>query len=358
MRPSPTPLRLALASAAALASVAAVAAPAGAAGVPAAHTTTPTTPSTPTTPTTPTTAYVDVAVATVWTSPDSPRPVDKPALTDPVHPRQWLADMTLDQKRDLTSSNVTQTQTLYGRRVRILDSEGDWYKVAVPGQATPKNSLGYPGWIPKSQLTRDPSYGRALDARPVVQVDRATTTWLYGDAGRHRKKLQVSAGTRLPELARTRGAVLVGTPDDKPAWISARDVHVRSSADAIPTPTGADVVTYAKSFLDTPYVWGGRSGFGLDCSGFTSSVYQTLGLDIPRDAQAQAQEGGGRPVAVSDLRPGDLLFYAHDSGSIYHVAMYVGDGRMIEAYDAATPVRITEARLDGDYWGARRFLAG
>ncbi|RCG21240.1 NlpC/P60 family protein [Streptomyces diacarni] len=349
MRPTPTRLRLALASAAALASVAAVAAPAGAADVP-------DVPADPPTASTPKTAYVDVAVATVWTSPDSPRPVDKPALTDPVHPRRWLKDMTLDQKRDLTSSNITQTQALYGRRVRILDSEGDWYKVAVPQQATPKNPLGYPGWIPKNQLTRDPSYGRALDTRPVVQVDRATTTWLYGDAGRHRKKLQVSAGTRLPELARTRRAVLVDTPDDKPAWVSARDVHVHPSADAIPTPTGADVVTYAKSFLHTPYVWGGRSGFGLDCSGFTSSVYQTLGLDIPRDAQAQAREGGGRPVAVSDLSPGDLLFYAHDDGSIYHVALYVGDGRTIEAYDAATPVRITEARLDGDYWGARRFL--
>ena len=66
------------------------------------------------------------------------------------------------------------------------------------------------------------------------------------------------------------------------------------------------------------------------------------------------------PILVSqnDLQPGDLLFYATspDPASIYHVAMYIGHQQMIEAYDAATPVRITAVRFGTDYWGAERFL--
>src|ERR1700754_4010593 len=82
---------------------------------------------------TPPTAFVDVSVATVWTSPDSPRPVDRPALTNPVDLDGWLSSMTLAQKLDLTAGNRTQTQALYGQQVYVLATQGDWAEVAVPG---------------------------------------------------------------------------------------------------------------------------------------------------------------------------------------------------------------------------------
>jgi gamma-D-glutamyl-L-lysine dipeptidyl-peptidase len=67
-------------------------------------------------------------------------------------------------------------------------------------------------------------------------------------------------------------------------------------------------------------------------------------------------------IDKSALQPGDLLFYRDgskdpaDPDAIYHVAMYSGNGEMIEAFDKSVPVRITPARLQGDYWGARRYL--
>jgi len=95
-----------------------------------------------------------------------------------------------------------------------------------------------------------------------------------------------------------------------------------------------------------------------DCSGFTSTIYQTNGITIPRDSGPQAGDPAARKVARSGRQPGDLLFYARDKGkgSMHNVAMYVGDGRMIEAYDHLTPVRITPARFDSEYWGAVRYL--
>ena len=310
---------------------------------------------------TPPVAFVDVAVATVWTSPDSPRPIDRPALTNPVDVEGWLASMTVEQKTDLTSSNRTQTQALYGQAVYVLASQGDWDEVAVPGQPTPKNPLGYPGWVPKAQLARSaPGYASVRRSRPFAMVDRAATAWLYDNPLLTHRDLRLSVNTRLPVLARVGRAILVATPDAGPKWPSTQDATVYRGDQDISYPTGAELVRFAETFVGQPYLWAGRSGFGFDCSGFTSTIYQTHGITIGRDSGVQATGSGGTPVAKDDLRPGDLLFYADDNGtgSIFHVAMYAGDGQMVEAYDAATPVRVTPVRFGTEYWGAERYLHG
>ncbi|HXY67640.1 MAG TPA: NlpC/P60 family protein [Mycobacterium sp.] len=307
-------------------------------------------------------AYVAVSVATVWTTPQSPRPVDHPALTNPVDIRGWLSDMTPDQQEALSSDNLTQTQALFGDRVSVVGEQGDWDEVVVPGQPAPNNALGYPGWIPKAQLTTNPVYGELKKSAPFALADRGITTWLYRDSGLSDHDLEISTNTRLPVLSRTDKAVSVATPARGPKWLDARTVAVYEKPTDIPHPTGADLARYAAVFVDVPYLWGGRAGFGFDCSGFTSTIYQVYGITLPRDAGPQAADSQGRPVDKSGFQPGDLLFYSHGSrdpdnpDAIYHVAMYSGNGEMIEAFDKGIPVRITPVRLDEDYWGARRYL--
>jgi cell wall-associated NlpC family hydrolase len=310
----------------------------------------------------PSAAFVAVSVATVWTTPQSPRPVDHPALTNPVDIRGWLSDMTPAQQQALTSDNLSQTQALFGDRVFLVGQQGDWDEVLVPGQPTPKNALGYPGWIPKAQLTTDPGYGALKEHAPFALADRGITTWLYRESELSGQDLEISTNTRLPVLSRTEKAVQVATPDRGPKWLDARTVAVYEKSTDITHPTGADLVRYAGAFVNVPYLWGGRAGFGFDCSGFTSTIYQVYGITLPRDADAQAADSRGRAIDKSALRPGDLIFYSHGSrdpenpDAIYHVAMYSGKGEMIEAFDSTTPVRTTPVRLDTDYWGARRYL--
>jgi gamma-D-glutamyl-L-lysine dipeptidyl-peptidase len=303
--------------------------------------------------------YVAVNVATVWTNPGKARPVDRPALTNPAHPRQWLRAMTPEQSEDLTDSNRTQTQALYGAPVTVLAQEGGWSQVVVPRQPTPRDPRGYPGWIPTVQLTSNPSFAAAT-SKPFALVDRGIATGLFTGRKLRHKVLALSMNTRLPVLARTKRAVQVLTPDRGAKWLPRKRTHVYRSENSIPRPTGKQLVRTAKTFLRQPYVWAGRSGFGFDCSGLTGSVYQVHGLTIPRDSGPQAQDPRARRVAASRLRAGDLLFYSHsaDPDDIYHVAMYVGRGRMIEAFDHLTPVRVTAARLGDNYWGAVRYLRG
>jgi cell wall-associated NlpC family hydrolase len=305
--------------------------------------------------------YVDVSVATLWTDPSKPRPVDAPALTNPAHVGRWLTSMSTQQYLDLTNANRTQTQALYGARVDILGHRDGWYEVAVPGQPTPKNPLGYPGWVPAAQVTLDTSYGRLRSSRPFAEVDRAATAELYRDAEMTDRFMHVSYDTRLPVIGRDARAIEVAVPGGGSAYLPADDATVYASESSIPSPTGHELVAAAKLFLGRPYLWGGTSGFAFDCSGFTHTLYDAHGITIGRDADAQADfTGHGVKVARSDLRPGDIIFYAsdlNDPSTIYHDAMYAGHGKMIEAYGAAVPIRITPVRFGADYWGAERFLA-
>ena len=150
--------------------------------------------------------------------------------------------MTPAQQQTLTLDNLTQTQTLFGDRVFVVGQQGDWDEVLVPGQPTPKNALGYPGWIPKAQLTTDADYGALKDHAPFALADRGITTWLYRESGLSDHDLEISTNTRLPrpEPHRHRGSG--GHPDRGPKWLDARTVEVYEKSTDIPHPTGADLV--------------------------------------------------------------------------------------------------------------------
>ncbi|WMJ89022.1 C40 family peptidase [Anaerocolumna sp. MB42-C2] len=101
-----------------------------------------------------------------------------------------------------------------------------------------------------------------------------------------------------------------------------------------------EIVNYALKFEGNPYVWGGTSlTNGADCSGFTQSVFRDKGIDIPRTSKLQAAEG--QAISLSDIKPADLLFYKKN-GIINHVAIYIGDGKVISAGSPSTGIRVLD----------------
>ena len=147
--------------------------------------------------------------------------------------------------------------------------------------------------------------------------------------------------------------VTVATPGGRLGRLDPADVDVLTAAD--PPPTGDDVVRSAQLFSGVDYLWAGTSAAGWDCSGLTHAAYAAHGVVIPRDADDQAE--AGTPVDRADLRPGDLLFFGADT--VTHVAMYVGDGRMIQA--PATGRKVETVPVDAPglaarFLGARRYL--
>ncbi len=293
--------------------------------------------------------WVRVSVATLWVGPGEARSLDAPACAYPADPRAWLAGMTTAQKRWLVGR--LETQALYGAKVYVLGESGAWTRVAVAGQPTPRNTWGYPGWVPTRQLTaRAPAAGRR------TAVVRRPRVWLYGSAALQGRVLELSYGTRLPVVSVTAGAVEVARPGGGSAWLRRAAVALHDDGAAWPALSGARLVAEARRFLGLPYLWAGTSGFGYDCSGFTHSVYKALGTTIPRDADDQMTVGR-RVARRGALRPGDLVFFRNAAGLVHHVGMYVGDGRMIHAPSTGSAVSIVSLGSQpyaGEFAGGRR----
>ncbi|HEY8415888.1 MAG TPA: C40 family peptidase [Thermaerobacter sp.] len=353
-------------------------------------------------------AYVAVSVATLWREPGIHRELDCPALANPADPRGWLAAMTVEDKRGLVGR--VETQVLFGQRVLVVDRRGPWVRAIVPDQGNPEEPRGYPGWLPSWQLAEDPVYGALLrgaeeaaasgtasgTAAPSPEAPgasagaeppkglvavRALATWLHHAPDPDARFVELSFETRLPLLAEEGEWLAVAVPTGRlpalggpgvtpgvaVAWLRRASVTVlpaeAGNVGGASGASGTALLDTARQFLGVPYLWGGTSGFGVDCSGFVYLVHRAHGLLIPRDAGPQRDHGGGRPVEREALRPGDLVFFAHDGGrgAVHHVAMYAGDGRMIHAPNSERPVE--EIPLDtppyGDkYAGARRYHAG
>jgi len=279
---------------------------------------------------------VAVAVATVWTTPDSPRDIDTPALQNPVDIKGWLTGMSLDDKLELCQNNLVQTQALYGTMVEILEEVGDWIKVAIPDQASRKEVRGYPGWIPRLQLKDNNEYTDALEQGLWAVVSRPKAK-LYKN--REESGIMLSFLTRLPVLSQEDVSITVATPDG-PQMLKTSDVTVTDGSERKDERTGLRILEAGKTFLGLPYLWGGMSAFGYDCSGFAHSMHRSQGILIPRDASEQAR--CGKEIAPEDLAPGDLLFFAHEEGrgAIYHVSIYAGGGMMIHSPETIKSIEI------------------
>jgi len=233
----------------------------------------------------------------------------------------------------------------------IVDGrQGAWAHVVIPDQPTPLDARGYPGWIPVAQLTFRPAVVTANEAVLVTP-----TAWVYDTNGA--RMFEVSMATRLPVLSVGAGTINSTLPDGRAIVLHSSDVSIVVAGGAPSPNTSADVVRTAQLFVGLPYLWGGTSGFGFDCSGLTHLVFAMRGVTIPRDADAQARDG--RAVARADLQPGDLVFFAAH-GMVHHVGVYVGNNTMLSSLQTGSPVEyssLAAAPFASEYAGARRYVA-
>lgn len=188
----------------------------------------------------------------------------------------------------------------------------------------------------------------------VVTVARVTTDGvnIRDEANTESAVLtQVPAGEELEYLDTIDGWVKVSI-DGEEAYISSDYVTVEQKLETAVTLTElrygqgvsdvrVDLVEYAKQFVGNPYVWGGTSlTKGADCSGFVLSVFKNYGISLSHSSRAQANEG--TKISTSELMPGDLVFYGNSSGTINHVAIYIGNGQVVHASSKKTGIKISK----------------
>ncbi|SIQ38076.1 C40 family peptidase [Micromonospora avicenniae] len=289
-------------------------------------------------------AVVRVAVATLWTSPEAVRPVDRPALAARTDIPAWISGMDSDQQ----VGDCVLSQLLLGERVLVTELRPDgWaHVIAVEQPAAKLDPRGYPGWLPADQLVPVDAATSAVGASPLV-LD-ASVSALRATPDGPVVLPGVILGTRLAAAGPARdGWRPVHAPGHTdPLWLP--DAHL-AELPAAP-PTAAEVLAVAQRLLDVVYVWGGVSAYGIDCSGLVHLAWRRFGVQLPRDADDQA--AATVPLALGDERPGDLYFFARPGRKIHHIGIVTagqgsdGDRRMLHA--CYRQRRVVEEALPAD----------
>ncbi len=251
------------------------------------------------------------------------------------------------------------SQATLGTTVSVLDSRRGWDLVETPDR--------YRGWIRSAALVPRPPGGQGFPRPGRACRVRTFMAQVY----RERDVTTASPITTAPllsllEVEETLTEWLrVRLPDGRRGYVQSGDVE------PLPSPgdpaahrllDGAAVAATALRFLGLPYVWGGTTPFGLDCSGLAQLVYRLHGHLLPRDADLQHAHPALRPVDRSALLAGDLVFFGPAEGSIAHVGVTLDRDEFVSATTYRSPV-VRVDRLDDPYWlklyrGARRLRAG
>lgn len=247
-----------------------------------------------------------------------------------------------------SDKSAVVSQAIYGSNVLLLVSRGEWSRIETLEDH-------YKGWT-RSRYLRivQSGNGYATSGRTAQVESLFANIYREPDVTKHQPVITVPFESKLLVLADgtgpNQGWLQVRLPDLMTAWIQQGDV--------IPDPkplTIDESITLAKRFLGMPYLWGGRTSFGFDCSGFTQMIVRARGVNMPRDADQQAAWKGVTAVDRKDLQAGDLLFFGSSQKNITHTAMYIGEGQFIQAATNASPV-VQISRLDDQPW-ARLLVA-
>ncbi len=227
-----------------------------------------------------------------------------------------------------------------GDKLEVVGEEDGWVKVAVDAETI--------GYVSSDYVCIDYAYETAItieeeeaaiaeeEARRKAEEEAAAEAARQAEAEAAAKAQQSSSSSTSSSKTTTSNSTASNTTSNS-SQSSQASTPAPAPAPAPSNGNGSSIASFACQFVGNPYVYGGTSlTNGADCSGFVQSVFKNFGYSLPRTAASQA--GAGVQVSLSDLQPGDLLFY-HGFG---HVAIYIGNGQVVHASNAQTGIKISQ----------------
>ncbi len=201
------------------------------------------------------------------------------------------------------------TQILFGETFDILQTEGSWSYIKA-------HFDNYKGWITTKMIM-------PLDEYELLNIQKSEKVYLKDAVCKIFQSV-----TYLPITYLAAGSTL--TKENHQILIGESALMLDNSAELHHSNSKIDISGTAMKFLNTPYLWGGRTIFGIDCSGFTQIVFKMNGIFIPRDAHQQA-EIGKTIKDVASARVGDLAFFERDDGHIIHTGIVLENSQIIHS---------------------------
>jgi gamma-D-glutamyl-L-lysine dipeptidyl-peptidase len=238
------------------------------------------------------------------------------------------------------------SQVLHGWPMEILIEQADWAFVRQVDN-------GYLGWAYRSYLTEQaPPPATHMVYEPVA-VLRAAPDGAAELVGR------MLGGTAVAVTATHERWAQLGLADNKSGWVPADYLHSLAELPGDENGRRQTIIHTARALMGVPYLWGGCTALGIDCSGFAQLTHRLVGIEIPRDADMQFSAG---KLVEPPFQPGDLLFFGSERGhrAISHVGISLGGWRTIHSSRSRNGVYIDDvqeaAYLRDIYVGARTFL--
>jgi cell wall-associated NlpC family hydrolase len=243
----------------------------------------------------------------------------------------WLAEMV--------------SQILSGTALEVLEEQERWAFV--------RQEDGYLGWAYRSYLAE------GIPARPTHMVISPVADLRAAPDGAAALAGRLLAGTMVQETDRDGSFVQLSLAGHHGGWMAAVDLREINRVPQAGAARRAEITARTGEYVGVPYLWGGTSALGIDCSGYAQLLHRLAGVTIPRDADLQYE--AGRPVDYP-FQPGDLLFFGgNGSRAITHVAVSLGGWQVIHASRARNGVYQDDvqavAGLRDSFVGARTFVA-
>ena len=262
-----------------------------------------------------------------------------------------------------STSSTSYGELKNGTAVNVVGISGGWYKVTYGG----KTGYIHPDYLALSSSSA--STGTAVTPNTSSASYTGTAATVKCNSSVNFRSASNTSSTVLGELKNGTAVTVVGTEGDwskvtyagKTGYIRSDYLAMTGGTELNPSNNAASynvstqrasVLNYAAQFLGVPYVYGGSTPSGFDCSGFTSYVFKNTVGSIPRVAQAQYD--ATTRVSLENLLPGDLVFFGSSAYSISHVGIYVGSNQFIHAPHTGEVVKYES--LTGTY--ATRFQGG
>jgi gamma-D-glutamyl-L-lysine dipeptidyl-peptidase len=243
------------------------------------------------------------------------------------------------------------TQALLGTPLKVYKKKGGWHLVQTPDE--------YISWIDNSgfQLMTKPELDNWLNSEKIIYIKDYGFAYEQPDENLQRVSDLVIGGL-LKYEGEENGFCKVTFPDNRTAFVKKDECEMFDEWLSSRNPTAENIINTAKMFMGIPYLWGGTSAKGFDCSGFTKIVCYLNGFVIPRDASQQVHTGVDVDTEKNPdkLQPGDFLYFGrkatpNSKERITHVAIYIGNGDYIHA---SGRVRINSFDKDNPNYNAYR----